>query len=501
VITLKSTTLGGGFVSWIREFAVCLIAAFAALASVPAAAQSAHNFVVRQPPPSYPDPFYQPEFIDTASVKRAGDLITFDVLRTAWLWTLPPATPGASRVASAPYLIGNIVHVRFSCAWWTLAETGESGSYDANGDAQLGFDPAAVPAGIMRTSGPFESQFDRLCGGGKLDEANGFNSIKTAMDWARRSMPSTPPPLGIPPMPRPPVKVAWMDGEHPHRFLPLAIQNTDGAVLYLDVANLKREGAGAEGLSLLVLGAKDQRGNTANNGVVALRRVVYDCDHLSMSVGGQAIWNRYGIFMGASAVDFDRRGASTSRAAAAEISAACAGGKAGPATTYASVDDAWAHAHALWPPAPPSETLRTAACLWEHAPAGIRSTMTAAVLAHRRANPIPYLTALAPVLPACGVSAANKWLAFGEVSRYAERKVALEQLQASRGLTETKLNKIWAEMTWLDRLRIERMGTAEDRAAAETALAALAASSGITSQQDAAVFATFMSSEAFFDDD
>jgi hypothetical protein len=482
----------------IRSFAAA-IAVACSLSSM-ASAQGPRNFVLLNPRPVGDATFYQPQFIDTASVRRDRDTIFVDLLRVNWLQALVHQ----GSVAEPPRLIGVIVHLRLSCAVWASGEIGENNSYDSDGNPQRGFGSTSRSSAIVDAKGHDVGYLDTICAGGALSADKGLPSVQAAMAWAKQNTtpPGPRPMVFAPRIPAPPTVAAWMAGQVPHQFVPVEAPMAFGASLYLDVANLKREGAMVDGLSLLVLGSEDQRGGTSMGPVVALRRVTYDCARPAMTVRAQATWTRYGEYEGDAEDGFAPRLAGVSSTVAREISAACAPEKLASGSSFASVEDAWAHARSFWQPFQ-SPALKQASCIWNGLSSDYRQGVTAYIIAHPGAEIGLQEGADIPVLQACGVQSVNPVMQYG-LARYNLRQAAIDALKSGRNLSDADIYGLWKKISWEDRqllIRVQRGSTAQERSNADAIIVKATASSGFTAPSDRIVFKEFLDGEAFFEVD
>jgi hypothetical protein len=502
--------------SSIRSVIGGLTVTLACMIFASAQADTPHNFVLRQPPAATAGAPYRPEFVDTATIRRDGDFISVDLLHMNWTYRSKSAPAGTLRPDPEWRLYGQTDHLRFSCAWWTEAQPPGTITYSAEGIQSPGISVGSPINSIIGANHSDASLIDQLCSNAKFDSSESFSSVTAAIAWAKPYMtqPGSPPTLGPPPMtaPRQGAKVteaAWMAGERSHRFVQIAVADPDGATLYLDAANLKREGSRLKGLSLVILGRADQRGYASNptanapeRSVVALRQVSYDCIHPSMTVEAQAVWNRFGESLGETEIAFAPRSGSSSAAIASEISAACSAAKPKPsAQTFATVDDAWAYARSVWPP---NRRVWKESCIWEHVPPDVQNASAAAIIADERPNLGMSEASYVEMFHACGVPDAEQMTARQRFSRYGFRQAALEYFRTRHDLTEAQLYKAWMGISWHDRQRIPKsqmQHTSEELAAANEIVSAAAATLGLSSDDDRRMFSYFIGAQAFLDAD
>ncbi len=441
--------------------------------------------------------YYQPEFIDTDSVRRDGDEVSLDFLRVVWTFTLKPNKPGETQTQPIVNLNANLEHYRLSCAWRTELSLPTVEEYDDNGALVRDTHGPEGARAFIGSKSSLISVLDRACAGQPLEHAKGFSSVANAIIWSKTQMGAAP--AGLPPIaaPRPdPVETPWMVGELPHRFAHVDVADDRGAALYLDTANLKRRGGAASGISFAVLGAIDQRAASDYVQVAVLRRVEYDCKAETMTVTAQAGWTRGGELNSVHDNSFTPRKASESPVIAAEIAAACHGQGLAATPVYADVFDAWGAERSRWPAR--LEPVWSVSCIWTGLGVDSQNRMIEAIKSNTRVNLGLTPEAYAKLLADCRVPTAAKYEAQSKLSRYLVRATAIQYFQ-SKGVSEQRLRDSWLNLSWRERALLTRVQSARgpgDQPKIDAIMNKASGPLGIISDDDRRMYMYFMFSEA-----
>jgi hypothetical protein len=439
------------------------------------------------------------EYLDTASLRKIDGEVLFDTLQINLTYRLQ-----VQPTKTEAHLGAVLEHHLYSCAWQSERLVAQGETY---GDASAASMPTHFGGG--RGGGEFGAGWhrpfvERACAGLAPESESGADSAEAAFAAFKAAQPpgSALPAVPVIAMPPPkPVEQAWMAGEKPHRFVPVAIFDPRGAVLFLDMGNLVRDGAHASGLSLAVLGPDDQRGASSFGSTVALRSVSYDCAARTLTLQQQASWNRYGVFQGPLGGNGEARAGRLSPILAAEIDAACADHPRPATRAFASIEDAWDFARSQWPP---RQQTWKASCLWDATPQAARD----AYLAGRRANqarPLPLTPdALKPIIRACGVLGADEGSARWAFGRYALQRSAIDRLGAAHGVTEAALYKAWRELSWRERERLAAMQSVisgDDQRVESQLVWRVSAALGLTTDEDRQEVKDYLDTEAVLEPD
>lgn len=428
--------------------AAALAAATAAALAAPAQADEpapAHDYVRLE------KPFGVVGFWDRLSVRREGDVLSFDILNFnhSYSFGAGPKPTADLRADSRTY--------RVSCGLRAVLDEVSTEVYAAGAITRpRTWRTSHSDADFLGAKSNLTPLVDKLCEGAAPAGAAGLPGLAEAVAVA---MAEAPPPLdGVPAIPigvrQPdPAPAPWMAEDAARRFVPVALADPEGAQLFVDQAGQLRRGERVETLTLSLLGADAQRRASAHADVVVLRKVRYDCKARSAAVLAQAGWNRHGEFTGEDQTPLAARTAGQSPILAAEIAAACARPDKA-AVAYPGVDAAWAHARALLPPPPPPAW--RVDCVWNARPAEARSGALAAW--PERGPAAQALTARLPLaLDACQVPGHDDSLARSRFAVELKRRGALAALARAHGLTEARLDGAWRGLPWRDRQRLVRM--------------------------------------------
>ena len=293
-----------------------------------------------------------------------------------------------------------------------------------------------------------------------------------------------------------------MDGRRAHQFQLVDVPDKSGAQLFLDTANLDRAGRKATALSLVVLGADDERNAGYTDEVVALRQVEYDCAAQTMTIEAMAAWNRHGRLTLQDVSAWSPRAASASAAVGSEINAAClARGWRKTDPAYASVDDAWAHTRSTWPARPEPPWRLT--CLWNALTPEQRNTISTAAKVDWRLDGSLSDASLGVVFRACHSPDEHARLAGQQHERYGMRQAAIDHFRAA-GISEARLRQSWQEVPWRDRQTVIEAQTvldAKTREAVEVIVVQAATPLGLSSYDDLRLFGNFINAQAILEPD
>ncbi len=443
---------------------LCALSAALLLAAVPAGAAKhkttaapppAHNLVDLDLTPSVPAPAAPPHLrlsaslIDSASVTHAADTVSFD---TVEIWKSTSHYMTGMKETGPPE--GTVVYYtqryQVSCKWWTIRRLPEPAQDYVPGKP---FQPVAITIDTMQDEfitpqSRYVTLIDRACSGGPLNAGKGFASVDAALAaWTDKfsTMPTTsrlaPPALmryaGPPPDP-------WMDGAAPHQFKAVATDPANGNVLFLDTANIVREGQSTTALSFALLGPQTQHFDRMRGSVAALRKARYDCAARTMTVVAQANWDTNARFIGQSQTVFPPRAAG----AGMDIDAVCSSNPSPDGPIYASVETAWDATLAGWPPSPLEAWLP---CLWDHVPADKRQ----GYIAQWKATDIDQFVMVKwderPALAAaCNIPEPSSAAAFSKLGLYADQRAVLQILTAAK-LDDAAIMAAWRAKPRADR--------------------------------------------------
>ena len=298
------------------------------------------NFVGLDLTPSVPKPMAtiwgsRVRLIDSASVRRDGDSVTFDLLEIGenFQETSGPHEPPAYRIWNPT----RMEHFRGSCGWRTI----KMERYEESGDGTNMDNWSWDNTFFVDGRSPYRTVLDRVCAGQPLNAAAGVTSIDAAVVMWKGMFPD-PGHQAVPvmfPHPAPPMPV-WIGGADGHRFTRVASDAASGNALFLDSAALMRDGNSVTGLDFELLGPGAQDIKATAFGAGREREVRYDCGARTMTVLAEAYWNAQVKFIGAFDATEGPHGASESPVIAAEIAAACEGPPAA-APSFPSLEAAW----------------------------------------------------------------------------------------------------------------------------------------------------------------
>jgi hypothetical protein len=480
--------------------ATCVAVLILGSATNAAAAEPEHNFVHHDQPVSDGFP-YQPEFIDTKSIKREGDKVSFDQLRVSWMYRLTARKPGEASTPTPPEASSDarVEHFVVSCGWRSDAQLAQAEAYttpDSSPKVTHGPEPYRR---FLSSKASWLDFVDKICAGGLIG-GQGFPTVKAAFEWSVAHMGDPPKALPAPQAYKPPVEATWMEGAQPHQFADVTVADAEGARLFVDTVNLVRKDLRVSTFDFAVLGPEDHRHGSSYGDVAVLRKVDIDCAAKTLTVGAQAGWNRYGEFQGENSKPFVPRTASESPIAFAEISAVCAGTLA--AASHPGIDEAWASARKTWA-APPRPTLDVE-CIWNGAPADLREAFLSAIAAGTRpAQPMTRDVFLA-VVKTCGGSESDLGWAATRYGAYANRQAAVRHFQVVPEWSEARLRHVWLDMPWKDRQRFVRVQTEQhqdDEQVLDAVFARTAKGAGLQEAADLRLLGAFIGAEAHLEPD
>jgi hypothetical protein len=426
---------------------------------VPAHNYVSYNLETWTPPQSTPGKFLTAiELIDSATATHHGDAVEYDTLRIST--TVGQYFSGTTQVGPPQgTLVYDTTHHVVSCAWDTV----RMAPYDAipYAPGKLQFRPFAstlqdTQDSFLFPSAPQRMLITRLCNNEPLNAAKGFATIEAAIAvWKDALGAQRPPPPMLPPHYVPPSgSTPWADGGAPHHFIAVATDGANGNQLFLDTANIAREGQTATALTFAFLGPQTERFTFNNAAVAELRQVRYDCSARTITVVAEATWDRDEKFEGGMQIPEPAR----ADGADSGIDAAC-GQAPADAPGFDSFAAAWHDARDHWPA---SQLEAWLPCLWEHLPADRRDAYIAQVTAMGWGNFILVTQQDVPVLKtACALPDIYSAFAFDRFRQYAAQRAALRHL-AERRIDEAKILAAWRALRWDDRLHVIRSSQGED---------------------------------------
>jgi hypothetical protein len=290
-------------------------------------------------------------FMDEAATKADGGEVEFSVLYARYDYGGADARP----------LGAQAMRFRVACDWRAY-RTVMSSFYDGDGALTSTRGPETPQTSFYGDMAFNARAIDRACGWDTSPASQSFASVKDVLAHvAQTTQPPKPPPVSSPP-PAPktkasgekvtmlapaPVRVPTTLAEFPdvkaHRFAVVARDAAKGHMLFVDWANMKRDGDVVTALTLAVLADETgaQRGPRWRMPVTAMRAMRYDCKAQTYALAGEMFASFDLQFNPVPSSKHVPRPAATSPVAGAALKAAC-GGETGP--TFTTVADAVAHA-------------------------------------------------------------------------------------------------------------------------------------------------------------
>ena len=470
-----SVGVGGNVKHILHRIGPFVLASLLGASLVAGAPAEEHNFVLPDLTWHAPDPLppgqyrYNVQLFDTKSLKHDGDTVRFDTLVLSdFPAYMTPNYPGAP-APSPPGIKSTITHNRASCSWRTIRQLRP---------AQFWWPFAADAKAVLVDDSKFDNfvlagaaenrLIDAACAEKPLVASEGANSVDDAVAFWR-------PYLGAPELHGSAGNTITVQriigGTKPaqqatdkqdRRLVQTAMSDDTGNRLFLDLASVQRDGDTVTAQSLVVLGARAERGYGSTP---LLRTVRYDCAARTLTVVATARWSVNGGFVGQVDKPFAARRADESPVAAADLRAACDGATG---TVFPSTDAAWDAVRATWPPV---ERPGWIACLWNHYPPDARAQFIAewrqrATLASAQAatqtapgaapdvkaevlrmNNRPKLTKPEPAaVEACGAPD-NPFVTMPVMIDYASTRGALALL-AARSIDESEIVAAWNALPW-----------------------------------------------------
>lgn len=306
----------------------------------PAPLPPKRNFVALDLTPSVPKPMAtiwgsRVRLIDSASVRRDGDSVTFDLLEIGenFQETSGPNAPPAYNIWNPTRL----EHFRGTCGWRTI----KMEHYEESGDATNMDNWSWSNTFFVDARSPYRTVLDRVCAGQPLNAAAGVTTVEAAVAMWRGMFPD-PAHQAVPVMfpQAPPSQPTWTGGPNGHRFTAVASDAATGDALFLDIATLLRDGDNLTGVDFELLGPGARDLHATAFAVGRERQMHYDCRARTATVLAQASWNAQVKFIAAFDGTDGPHGASESPVIAAEIAAACDGIPAS-APSFPSLEAAW----------------------------------------------------------------------------------------------------------------------------------------------------------------
>jgi hypothetical protein len=337
---------------------VAWIAVLCAAAALPAAAKQhgatphdagpRHNFVAFDLSKAVPKPLpaLQIAFVallDAGTAARDGDTVSFDELYISQNFQAR-RDDNTKKYTYRTWMVTQVERRIVSCAW----RSGRTVRISQSDDGPVFIRPSTGPS-FMGADTQYDLVIDTLCAGRKLEAASGATSIEAAVAMWKDQFQS-PATFAMAESRAPDrEKRPWMYGRSLHQFVPVLNETQSGNQIYLDRANLVRDGDTVTALSVVLLGPEAYRAPEAWQGVAMERNVRYDCKARTLTVLAQGTWGSDGRFLGQEAGETPSpRDASESPVAAGDIAAAC-GALAGDTPSFDSVESAWADGRTHWP--------------------------------------------------------------------------------------------------------------------------------------------------------
>ncbi len=327
---------------WARVAAAVIVAsAVPAMAKKHPAAVAAerHNFVdfdfTAKTPAPLPNAQWETlDLLDSASARREGDTVRFDVLTIGQNFQ-GARDPVTKTVTYRRWNLAGIENFEASCGWRTVRIAG----FETHDDWTSMEAPRNIY--LMTAQSRYRAVVDALCAGHMPAAARGLDSVAAAValwkdkfaapgDFAM-TMVARQVPQSIP---------LWMQGGAPHQFVAIAQDAATGNRLYLDRANLLRDGDQITALSFVVLGPAARNPQTTALPVAVASHVRVDCAAGTLTVLAQGFWNARRDFLETVDAASAPRTKADSEVTARQIKAACEGG-VDSMLSYADTDAAW----------------------------------------------------------------------------------------------------------------------------------------------------------------
>lgn len=372
--------------------------------------------------------------IDTASIRRDGDSVTFDLLSVSAVTSFSLGA-GAPSDATATYT-GSLASWRIACARRSGGTVGKPTPYNADGTVAEGPRGMSDQAEEFMLEGSWRGRLaDRMCAARMETWPKGSADVTTALKAAtdaRGPLAKPTGPLAIGRAPPRPIWADWMPQGGFARFWALAPPQPGGGGLFLQGGSAS--GDKVEAVTFQVLDQAAHRATTERDNAAVMQLVQYDCTGRTRQILRQASWNRFGRLQTVGDTEGAAHPASESPLLDAEITAACATAP-GTGPTFDGYDTAWASVRAGWRPAP--KPVWTGACVDKAMPAEGN-------LYGKQAPTVE------KALAACGVTADNRRQALSGVRALRNHREAAVALKAA-GLDEKKVLAAWRALTWADR--------------------------------------------------
>jgi hypothetical protein len=412
---------------------------------------------------------------DAAGVSRDGDTVAFDEVRVDW----------DSDRENKPYLYAQRLHYRLDCGWLTWTREGPSIRHVLGEPGAPGGWAGSIATDTIGRSEPFARLILDLCSAPPLHQPAGLDSIDAAIRAGAGPVPDY---LGAPVILAAPDHASpqpWMAPASPFAFSPVEAPSRDGSRLFLDRANLRREGDHVAGYSLVVRGlaARDPHGYAQTT---VLRRVEIDCARGLETITAQAGWNRYGDLAQASEAPWPARDGRWSPLVAAEIQAACSSAPGAPVLAGVAAAEDWAHSGWRRPARSWSPD-----CVWRAVPAADRAAYVTAIVTEKRDADLGRRVgqAISAGLAICNVPAAELDGARSATLAVVRQQVALEVMRGENPVDEATLAAAIAAIDWRKVERLDRIAArfyatnAADQALQAEIAASIGARLGLSSER------------------
>lgn len=421
------------------------------------AATAAHNFVLPNltwKTPEAPEPPYfllGVTMVDTITIRRIGDDVEFDTLMISKVGSTRVGAGGQSPTTYTMH--SDVVRYRASCGWRSLRSLPVA---KTTNPMLLAEGKAFQQEEALGAQSRFNRLIDRACAGQPLGAARGLPSAAAAeAAWADKFGTAPNVPLTFVGQ-EPPRPAAWMSEDGAHRFHAAAYDPKLGRILFLDHASLGRRGDTVTGVSLVFLSIDARQFARERSPVVALRKTRYDCKRKTLTVVGQATWDRYAILVDVSEEPFTERGAAESPVTAMEISAACSGTEPPhDQRMMASFDAAWSYAH-LQIPWTTIVTAMKGVCAWARLAEDQRTRFMASwTPGVRYMRPTWTSDEAAAAANSCGAGDDRNHIVRA-IGYFGRREAALAALKRA-GFNEGGYMIAWMQVPLRTRLRIMRI--------------------------------------------